>query len=43
MEDKIIPDGEKKTYAEMTLEEKNRNSHRIRAMESFLSYLQEKS
>ncbi len=39
----FIPDGEKKTYAEMTLEEKNRNSHRIRAMESFLSYLQEKS
>jgi non-canonical purine NTP pyrophosphatase (RdgB/HAM1 family) len=39
----FIPDGFSKTYAEMTLEEKNRISHRKKAMEKFAKYLKEKN
>ena len=35
----FMPDGHKKTYAEMTLEEKNRISHRKKAIEKFAEYL----
>ncbi len=35
----FIPDGESRTFAEMTLEEKNRISHRARAFEKLRSFL----
>lgn len=35
----FIPEGYDMTYAEMTIEEKNRTSHRIRAMEKFVAHL----
>lgn len=36
----FIPDGVDKTFAEMSLEEKNRLSHRRKAIEYFLNYLE---
>lgn len=38
----FIPEGRKKTYAEMTLEEKNSISHRSKATLQFLNYLKKK-
>ena len=35
----FIPDGSTKTFAEMTMEEKNRFSHRKKAVEKLLSFL----
>ena len=35
----FIPDGFKKTFAEMTLQEKNRISHRSRAVQKLVDYL----
>ncbi len=37
----FIPDGESRTFAEMSPEEKNMFSHRGRALESFIRYLEE--
>ncbi len=37
----FIPDGAEKTFAEMTMEEKNIYSHRRKATEKFIQYLQE--
>ncbi|MBN2881213.1 RdgB/HAM1 family non-canonical purine NTP pyrophosphatase [Candidatus Woesearchaeota archaeon] len=37
------PDGEERTFAEMTLEEKNYYSHRKRALEKFAKYMKEKN
>ncbi|MCX8149802.1 MAG: RdgB/HAM1 family non-canonical purine NTP pyrophosphatase [Thermaurantimonas aggregans] len=36
----FLPDGFNKTFAEMTLDEKNSISHRKRALEKFLAFLQ---
>ncbi len=36
----FLPDGETKTFAEMTMEEKNRISHRARALQKLADYLQ---
>lgn len=36
----FLPDGFNKTFAQMTLEEKNAISHRKKALEKFLQYLQ---
>lgn len=38
----FIPFGSQKTFAEMTLEEKNKYSHRKKAIEKLLSFLKEK-
>ncbi len=38
----FVPDGFDATFAEMTLEEKNRISHRALAIEAFVRYLREK-
>ena len=38
----FIPAGSKKTFAEMTLEEKNKYSHRKKAVEKLLNFLKEK-
>ena len=38
----FIPHGETKTFAQMTVEEKNRYSHRGDAMDKFLKFLKEK-
>ena len=38
----FIPENRKKTYAEMTLEEKNSISHRSKAALQFLNYLKKK-
>ena len=35
----FIPEGETRTFAEMTLEEKNQQSHRARAFEKMVSFL----
>jgi len=35
----FIPDGESKTFAEMTTEEKNRYSHRGRALDKLIDFL----
>lgn len=35
----FMPDGEKKTFAEMTLDEKNKLSHRARAFEALVAFL----
>jgi len=35
----FVPEGEQRTFAEMSGEEKNRISHRARAFEKFLNYL----
>ena len=35
----FVPDGDTRTFAQMTLDEKNSYSHRKKAMDSFLSYL----
>lgn len=37
----FIPEGDERTYAEMSTEEKNRISHRGRALEKFFKYLEE--
>lgn len=37
----FIPDGTEKTFAEMTMEEKNVYSHRRKATEKFIQFLQE--
>lgn len=39
----FIPSGSSKTYAEMTLEEKNRFSHRKKSFDSFANYLSNNS
>lgn len=36
----FIPEGGKKTFAEMTMEEKNMNSHRGRAIQKLISFIQ---
>ncbi|NND76957.1 MAG: RdgB/HAM1 family non-canonical purine NTP pyrophosphatase [Flavobacteriales bacterium] len=36
----FVPDGSTKTFAEMTLEEKNKFSHRSRAFGNFMNYLE---
>ena len=38
----FIPEGEDRTFAEMTTEEKSRISHRRRALEAFKDYLKKK-
>lgn len=38
----FVPDGYEKTFAEMTAEEKNKISHRGRAIEKLVAYLSEK-
>lgn len=38
----FIPMGTDKTFAEMTMEEKNQNSHRARAIRKMVEFLQEK-
>ena len=38
----FIPDGFDKTYAEMSLEEKNKFSHRAKALEQFRNFLERK-
>ncbi len=38
----FIPIGTDKTFAEMTMEEKNQNSHRARAIRKMVEFLQEK-
>ena len=38
----FIPEGENRTFAEMTTEEKSRISHRRRALEAFKEYLKKK-
>jgi XTP/dITP diphosphohydrolase len=38
----FIPDGETRTFAEMSLEEKNSISHRIRAIKGLVDFLSEK-
>ena len=35
----FVPDGDTRTFAEMTLDEKNLYSHRRKAMDAFLTYL----
>lgn len=35
----FVPDGDKRTFAEMSLDEKNLFSHRRKAMDAFLKYL----
>lgn len=37
----FVPDGAAKTFAEMTMEEKNRFSHRKKAMEKLITFLKE--
>jgi XTP/dITP diphosphohydrolase len=36
----FIPEGQTRTFAEMTLEEKNQQSHRARAFEKMIAYLE---
>lgn len=36
----FVPEGEKQTFAQMTLEEKNRYSHRLRAFSKMVAFLQ---
>lgn len=38
----IIPKGDTRTWAEMTLEEKNRTTHRRKALDKFKQYLEER-
>jgi len=38
----FIPDGETKTFAQMTIEEKNMVSHRGRAIEKLITFLRKK-
>jgi XTP/dITP diphosphohydrolase len=38
----FIPDGETKTFAEMSIEEKNTFSHRGKAMDKLIDFLKEK-
>lgn len=37
----FIPDGADKTFAEMTMEEKNQQSHRAMAVQKFIAFLEE--
>jgi XTP/dITP diphosphohydrolase len=39
----FIPDGSEKTFAEMTLEEKNQWSHRARAVKKLVEFLSSES
>lgn len=36
----FIPEGETRTFAEMSLEEKSRQNHRVRALKKFVEFLQ---
>ncbi len=38
----FVPDGSKKTFAEMVLDEKNKYSHRRKAMDKLISFLKQK-
>lgn len=35
----FIPEGQTKTFAEMTMEEKSQQNHRVRALKKFIAYL----
>jgi len=37
----FIPEGESRTFAEMTMEEKKQKNHRVRALKKFTAYLKE--
>jgi len=37
----FVPEGEKRTFAEMSLEEKNKHSHRARAFQKMIDFLNE--
>ena len=39
----FIPEGDSRTYAEMTMDEKNQTNHRARAFKKFVSFLSEYS
>lgn len=39
----FIPEGDTRTYAEMSMEEKNKTNHRAKAFEKFVSFLSEYS
>ncbi|NBU90449.1 MAG: non-canonical purine NTP pyrophosphatase, partial [Flavobacteriia bacterium] len=37
----FVPEGEIRTFAEMSLEEKNKHSHRARAFQKMIEFLNE--